>query len=58
MTFIGFVAFLDPPKKEVKGTIQKLKEYGVTTRILTGDNPYATENTSKKNTEYITKIRT
>ena len=44
MTFIGFVAFLDPPKKEVKGTIQKLKEYGVTTRILTGDNPYATEN--------------
>ena len=44
MTFIGFVAFLDPPKKEVKSTIQKLKEYGVTTKILTGDNPYATEN--------------
>ena len=44
MTFIGFVTFLDPPKKEVKSTIQKLKEYGVTTKILTGDNPYATEN--------------
>ncbi len=44
MTFIGFVAFLDPPKKEVKSTIQKLNEYGVTTKILTGDNPYATEN--------------
>ena len=44
MTFIGFVAFLDPPKKEVKNTIQKLNEYGVTTKILTGDNPYATEN--------------
>ena len=44
MTFIGFVAFLDPPKKEVKGTIKKLKEYGVTTKILTGDNQYATEN--------------
>ena len=44
MTFIGFVAFLDPPKKEVKSTIQKLKKYGVTTKILTGDNPYATEN--------------
>ena len=27
MTFIGFVAFLDPPKKEVKSTIKKLKEY-------------------------------
>ena len=44
MTFIGFVAFLDPPKKEVKETIKKLKEYGVTTKILTGDNQYATEN--------------
>ncbi len=47
MTFIGFVAFLDPPKKEVKGTIKKLKEYGVTTKILTGDNQYATENICK-----------
>lgn len=44
MVFIGFVAFLDPPKKEVKGTIKKLKEYGVTTKILTGDNQYTTEN--------------
>ena len=26
MTFIGFVAFLDPPKKEVKSTLKKLKE--------------------------------
>ena len=47
MTFIGFVAFLDPPKKEVKETIRKLKEYGVTTKILTGDNQYATENICK-----------
>ena len=44
MIFIGFVAFLDPPKKEVKETIQKLKEYGVTTKIITGDNQYATQN--------------
>ena len=44
MTFIGFVAFLDPPKKEVKETIKKLKEYGITTKIITGDNQYATEN--------------
>ena len=47
MTFIGFVAFLDPPKKEVKSTIKKLKEYGITTKILTGDNQYATENICK-----------
>ena len=44
MTFIGFVAFLDPPKKEVKSTIKELKKYGVTTKILTGDNQYTTEN--------------
>ena len=44
MTFIGFVAFLDPPKKEVKSTLKKLKEYGITTKILTGDNQYATQN--------------
>ena len=31
-------------KKEVKETIQKLKEYGVTTKIITGDNQYATQN--------------
>ena len=44
MTFIGFVAFLDPPKKDVKNTIKELKKYGITTKILTGDNQYATEN--------------
>lgn len=44
MNFIGFVAFLDPPKKDVKSTIKKLKKYGITTKILTGDNQYATEN--------------
>ena len=47
MTFIGFVAFLDPPKKGVKNTIKNLKKYGVTTKILTGDNQYSTENICK-----------
>lgn len=47
MTFIGFVAFLDPPKKSVKNTIKNLKKYGVTTKILTGDNQYSTENICK-----------
>lgn len=44
MTFIGFVAFLDPPKKDVKATLTKLKKIGISTKILTGDNPYATSN--------------
>lgn len=45
MTLVGLVAFLDPPKKDAKNTIKNLKKYGVTTKILTGDNPYATEST-------------
>ena len=44
MCLIGLIAFLDPPKKDAKDTIKKLKKVGVTTKILTGDNPYATEN--------------
>ena len=42
MTFIGFVAFLDSPKKDVKKVINKLRNYGIKTKILTGDNPYST----------------
>ena len=44
MTFIGFIGFLDPPKKGVANTINKLRKIGVKTKILTGDNPYATKN--------------
>ena len=42
MTFVGFVAFLDPPKKEAAKTIKELEKIGISTRILTGDNPYST----------------
>ena len=44
MTFVGYVAFLDPPKKDVKRTISELKRIGIKTKILTGDNAYATKN--------------
>lgn len=42
MTLIGIIAFLDPPKKDARGTLNKLKKYGVTTKVLTGDNQYST----------------
>ncbi|MBR6949004.1 MAG: magnesium-translocating P-type ATPase, partial [Bacilli bacterium] len=42
-TLIGLIAFLDPPKEDAKKTIQNLQNLGVTTKILTGDNKYATE---------------
>ena len=44
LTFIGFVAFLDPAKKGVKETLVNLIKINVKTKILTGDNPYATKN--------------
>ena len=44
MTFVGFVAFLDPAKKDVKKTLSNLYKIGIKTKILTGDNPYATKN--------------
>ena len=43
-TLIGLIAFLDPPKPSAEVTINKLKEYGVGIKILTGDNSYTTKN--------------
>jgi Mg2+-importing ATPase len=43
LTLLGYIAFLDPPKKEVKETLKKLKHVGITTKILTGDNADATK---------------
>lgn len=43
LVLLGYIAFLDPPKKEVKTILKKLKEVGVTTKILTGDNAAATK---------------
>ena len=42
MVFIGLVAFLDPPKDDVKEMLGKLSQVGVKTKIITGDNQYTT----------------
>ena len=42
-TLVGLIAFLDPPKPSAQITINKLKEYGVRIKILTGDNVFATQ---------------
>ena len=36
--FVGFLAFLDPPKKTVKDTLAKMAAYNVAIKIITGDN--------------------
>ena len=38
MTLIGFLTFLDPPKKSTAETIKKLNHRGITIKVLTGDN--------------------
>ena len=42
MVLMGYLAFLDPPKESTKDAIQALKEHGVATKILTGDNERVT----------------
>jgi Mg2+-importing ATPase len=38
MTLAGFMAFLDPPKESARPALQALRDYGVTVKIVTGDN--------------------
>lgn len=48
MVLIGYLAFLDPPKETTAKAIQALKEYGVATKILTGDNDKVTRSICQK----------
>ncbi len=48
MVFLGFVAFMDPPKKTVPLTLQLLKQYGVHIKVLTGDNLLITQKIAKE----------
>ena len=43
MTLIGFVGFLDPPKKSSKEEIARLNRDGIRVIVLTGDNEYVTK---------------
>jgi Mg2+-importing ATPase len=42
MVFLGFVAFLDPPKETAKESLQLLSKAGVEVKVLTGDNELVT----------------
>ena len=43
LTFVGFVGFLDPPKKTAEEAIRDLEDYGIEVKILTGDSAVLTE---------------
>jgi len=38
LRLLGFLTFTDPPKKDAREALDKLKELGVDVKILTGDN--------------------
>jgi Mg2+-importing ATPase len=38
MTFVGFILFFDPPKPGIEATIGRLRELGVSLKVITGDN--------------------
>lgn len=48
MILTGYLAFLDPPKPSAAPAIQTLAEYGVATKILTGDNEKVTQAVCEK----------
>ncbi|MBI2743517.1 MAG: magnesium-translocating P-type ATPase [Chlamydiales bacterium] len=47
LTFVGFLAFLDPPKPSATEAIASLKTAGVEVKILTGDNEIVTQKICK-----------
>jgi Mg2+-importing ATPase len=42
MVFLGFVAFLDPPKETAKESLELLSKAGIELKIVTGDNELVT----------------
>jgi Mg2+-importing ATPase len=58
MTFLGFLTLFDPPKANIIDTITRLKNLGVSLKIITGDNHLVAASLSKKmglsNTKIIT----
>jgi Mg2+-importing ATPase len=48
MVLIGYLAFLDPPKESTSEAIAALSEYGVSVKILTGDNDAVTRSVCRQ----------
>ncbi|MBP9842090.1 MAG: magnesium-translocating P-type ATPase [Simkaniaceae bacterium] len=45
--FLGYLLFIDPPKEGIVETVHRLKELGVSLKILTGDNRFAARHVGK-----------
>jgi len=58
MSFLGFCAFLDPPKKTAKESIMELKKLGIEVKILTGDSEILTKKICQELNLEIKKVLT
>lgn len=43
LTFLGFIAFLDPPKASAKEVLKKVQHAGLAIKVITGDNEFVTQ---------------
>ena len=43
LEFLGFIAFLDPPKSDVREVLEEIHDMGIEVKILTGDNEFVTQ---------------
>jgi Mg2+-importing ATPase len=48
LCFLGFLTFIDPPKKTAREALYTLNKLGVRIKILTGDNPLVTKEVANK----------
>jgi Mg2+-importing ATPase len=56
MTFLGFLVLFDPPKPHIIETIVRLKNLGVSLKVITGDNHLVAANISQQMGLSQTKI--
>ena len=47
-TFLGFLAFYDPPKVNIESVITQFYKAGIDVKILTGDNPITTQEIARQ----------
>jgi P-type Mg2+ transporter len=48
MIFLGFITLFDPPKQNVRDTLDKLRHLGVQFKVITGDNALVADSTARQ----------